>query len=312
MKPLLWIAVLLSWSSVAQADCNLAIAAGNITIDWTLNYTIKSFTFTVTRAAAPVSNCVYGIGFTKGTATDYTTRRAINGLNAANYQLYPDTTKANILKDKPAILSSNDVIMDNYADGIAGQHTLTYYVDIPYVDATSPRLLASGDFVETYTLNVYEGADPTLWGAPITSAAVTLTIRVPKIIALSLVDPGGTFDDAKTIKNSNFGLLSPGQAVAMDVRIRSNAGYQVTFQSLRSANLKHLTANSLVPYKLYVNSEWVDVSGGGAVQGLDISGQTGLGGQGYAIRAVIQPFLGAGRLAGSYSDQITVTAITKE
>ncbi|HAR41322.1 MAG TPA: hypothetical protein DCS07_01615 [Bdellovibrionales bacterium] len=303
-----WFVIALIGTSTANAACGLGIAAGNPSIDWTMAFDYKSFTLTITKGNSTA--CSYGIAFTKGGAASYATRRATVGANSARYQIYGDTTKTFALKDVPDIAAPTDVILDTYLEGDTTQHQLQFFIEVPY----SATLYHSGSFTDSFTLNVYEGADPLTWVTPVATTTVTLTINIPKIIALSLLDGGGAFDESKTTKNINFGTLAPGQNSSMDIRMRSNAGYEVRFSSANNGSMKHTAGAALVPYLFYVNGVQLNMSNSLAVPvlGLSSNGTTLQTGSAYPINVRIGAFVGSGRVAGSYSDQITVTAATTE
>lgn len=297
--------------SQAQAACGLSLSASNVNITWSLNFTSIAVQMTINKSL--VDACDFGIGISKGGGASYATRTGTDSAKVIRYQIYNSNTLTNIVKDVPDITSANDVIQGGFASGTNLTQNVLYYLEVPYNLATTPTMVSAGTYTDSYTINIYEGSDPLAFTTPVDTAAVSLTITVDKLIELSLVDSGGSFQVASTNRSIDFGTLSQGQASAFDLRVRTNAGFNVTFSSANDGRLKHTTQNSYVPYNLYVNAVLLNMSSSNAtpVVGLSGSGQTALSGLAYPLRLVIGSLTGAS-LSGSHSDQITITATTTE
>lgn len=297
----------------AHAACTLSFTTTNISVNWIPTFTYISVPVTVNRGGT--DTCDFGIGFTKGGGASYAARRATDGGgHQVDYQLYKDTGFANILKDVPDITSANDVVTGGFGGGGTTQ-SLDYYFRIPYNADVAPALLSSGTFTDSFTVNLYEGSDPLSFATPVDTENVTVTVTVPKMIAISLVSTGSVFLENETTKNLNFGSMYEGQSTGLDLRVRSNAGFEVTFSSLNNGNMKHTSANSLVPYKFYVNGALLDMSAslGTPVVGLTRAGQTAMGGLAYPLKVVVGSVAaGTLKLSGTHSDSITITATTTE
>src|SRR5690606_6395492 len=99
-------------------------------------------------------------------------------------------------------------------------------------------------------------------------------------------------------------------------RVRTNAGFSVTFSSANNGKLKPVNplTNSQVPYMFYANSALLDLSNSLSVPvvGLTGSGQTNLDGLAYPIRIVIGSLTAPNILGGPHQDSITITATTTE
>ena len=135
------------------------------------------------------------------------------------------------------------------------------------------------------------------------------------MIAISLIDTGGSFQLGNTTRNINFGTLYEGLSTTFDMRVRSNAGTSVTFSSANNGKLKHTSPgkNSKVPYKFYVNGALLDMSSSSTIPvvGITSAGQTAISGLAYPIKTVVGSLTGS-ILGGPHSDQITITATTTE
>ena len=294
------------FSQLTYAACGLSITASPINLSWDLSWTHQAVSLLVSKTNPAA--CTFGLGFSKGGAGSYT-RYASDGAKQITYQIYQDSGLSRVLKDVPDITSSNDVVMVTLPAG-SNPQTVQFYIDIPYTSATTPVLVASGTFTDSFTINAYEGSDPTAFAAPAdASAAVSLNITTPTIVAVSLVDIGGVFQDSATTKTINFGNLFQGQIARFDLRIRTNSGFSITTTSTNNGRMKHATANTYVPYKLYVNNVQSDPTGVTPV--LAGSGTTAMNGLGYPVKIEIGSAPSTA-LAGSYQDTVLITATTTE
>lgn len=293
-------------SEKVHAVCGLSIAANNITTTWDLSWTLQAVSITLDKTNPAA--CTFGLGFSKGGAGSYT-RYALNGALQLNYQLYNDNGAINILKDAPDTVTVNDVVMVTLPAG-SGPQIVQYFFDIPYALATAPFLAHAGTYTDSFTINAYEGADPSLYLAPPdASAPVNLTITIEKLINLSMVDLGNIYQDGATTKAINFGRLTTGEVSRFNIALRTNAGFSVTVTSANAGNLKHVTKNSLVPYTLFINGVLADLTG--VVPVVSGGGQTSLSGLIYPVKIVIGA-VGNLPAAGNYADVVTVTAIVTE
>lgn len=311
-KTILLLISIFAFHTEVHALCGLSLSTSNVTVNWVPTFTYIAVPVTVNKSGPDA--CDFGIGFSRGGAASYVTRRGLSGANDLLYQLYKASDLSNILKEVPDITSANDVVTGGFAGGTNMVQSVNYYFHIPYNASSGAALIPAGTYTDTYTLNIYEGSDPTLFVTPEGSpTAVTTTVNVPTLIAISIVNPGGGFVEGQTMQNMNMGSLYEGETVSLDLRVRSNAGFDVTFSSLNNGNMKHATANSLVPYKFYVNGSMLDMSNSATVpvSGLTRSGQTALTGLAYPIKVVIGNVT-SGKLSGSHADTITVTATTTE
>jgi len=292
-------------SAMAQT-CGLSVVASDLVMNWDLNWTTHAISISVSKTNPAA--CSFGLGFSKGQSGSYTRYTTQSG-KQLNYQLYQDNSSSKILRDVPDITTTNDVIMGNLPAG-SNPQTFFYYFDIPYAAATSPSLASAGIYTDGFQINAYEGTTPTAFASPpAASTQVNVSITVDKMIALSLVDTGGVFQDSATTKSINFGYLSTGQTSRFDIRVRTNAGYSLTLQSGNNGKLKHSSSNSTVPYSIYVNNAPADLSGVAPV--ITGSGSTSLSGLGLPTKIVIGT-VGAQALSGNYSDTVTITATATE
>ncbi|MGZ3742801.1 MAG: spore coat protein U domain-containing protein [Pseudobdellovibrionaceae bacterium] len=311
---LFWIVIFGLPLSKAEAACGLSLSANDINISWSLNFTSIAVSVIVSRSTADA--CNYALGFTKGNAASYVSRSGASGSNLIRYQLYKDSGLTKILKDNPDITSIDDVDDGGFQAGaIPVSQTLNYYLEIPFNLATTPALVSSGTYTDSFIISLYEGNGPP-YGTLVTSKSINLTVTVPPMIALSLVDSGAAFQLGHLSKNVDFGTLGEGATASMDLRVRTNAGFSVTFSSNNNGKMKHTSPgkNSLVPYTFLVNGAAIDLSNSNLVPvvGLTGSGSTGLSGLAYPLKVIIGNMSSPTILGGPHSDDITITATTTE
>ena len=296
------------------AACGLTITASDVTINWDFNFTYIAVQVQVDKAGP--AGCKFGIGLTKGGAASYAARRGSDGGNLIDYQLYKENALSLILKDVPDLLTDDDVVKGGFNGGTNQTQTVNYYFEIPYDAATAPSLVAAGTYTDAFTMNIYEGNVPSGYVTPVDSQVINVTINVPTMIGLSVIDSGGGYVDGQLTRNISFGTLSEGQSSAHDIRVRTNAGFDVTFSSANNGYLNHddVTKNSQVPYKFYVNAGLLDMSNSAAVpvSGVTAAGQTSLSGLAYPVKIVIGNVLSSGKMGGAHSDVVTITATTTE
>jgi spore coat protein U-like protein len=309
------VAFLLSPLSMAWADCGLSLTANDISVAWDLNFSSIAVQVTVSRANAEA--CNYALGFTKGNGASYVTRRGSTvGGNLVRYQLYKDSGLTKILKDNPDITSIDEVVDGGFQAGaIPASQSVNYYFEIPQNLATTPSLVSSGTYTDTFIIDLYYGDGPP-FGTLVTSKSINITVTVPPMIALSLVDSGAAFQLGHLTKNVDFGTMSEGATASMDLRLRTNAGFSVTFSSENNGKMKHTTPgkNSLVPYTFFANGAILNLGNSKLVPvvGLAGSGSTGMTGLAYPLKIVIGNVTGSGVMGGPHSDDITITATTTE
>ncbi|MEQ1664108.1 MAG: spore coat protein U domain-containing protein [Bdellovibrionales bacterium] len=298
----------------AQAACGLSFTSNAININWTINFTYIAVQLQIAKTGPDA--CDYGLGFSKGGGASYVSRQGTVASSLIRYQLYKDNGLTQVLKAVPDITSADEAVQGGFQAGSNMTQTVNYYFEIPYNLAVTPSLVAAGVYTDSFVISLYEGSDPLAFVTAVDTASVNVSITVPTMIALSLIDSGGGFQEGSTMRTVNFGTLAEGQASSMDFRARTNAGFNVTFSSANNGFMKHTNPakNSLVPYSFYVNGVLLDLSNSFAVpvSGVTASGQTSLSGLAYPIRVVVGNVSSGGKIGGPHSDSITITATTTE
>lgn len=301
----------LSMPMVWGSNCDFRLSVSNINLVWNQSLPTQQVTFSVTKRNNPP--CDFAVTFSKGGTSSYE-RRMRSGNSQLRYQLYKESSLTNILKQDPDVTTSNDVVTGSFDNGSNQTQTLNYYVSIPYNQATEPTLKAPGAYSDSFTLRVYKFAGKLDLDGADDSANVTITTLMPRIIQLSLVPTGAAFDPNSVSQNLNFGLLTEGATRALDVRVLSNAGYSITLSSQNNSVLRHQSAGvtTTIPYALTLNgtSKNLSSSASSPVVVAAGNGQTTMSGAANSVAITIGSV--DGKVAGSYSDNITVTTATTE
>lgn len=288
-------------------ECDFTLSVNPINVSWDLNYTYETVQVTVTKNKSKA--CDYGITFSRGGATDYN-RRAVSGVNTIRYQLYKTATLTDVLKETPDITSANEYFSGSLGVGVGLTASHTYYFQIPNADATTPSIKPSGTYTDSFNVKVYKSkVHSDFTGSPDDNKNVAVSISVPKILDISMVDSGAGFDAGAVFKSLDFGTISANQYLGFDFIVRTNAGYQVTFSSTNSGNMKHVSIpSSTIPYTVEAHSSSFSLASPTVI--LTGSGQTNPSGQRNDIKIRIGNFGDVD--SGQYSDYITVTAATTE
>ena len=302
--------VALAGASPASADpCAVTLGVSNVNISWNLNFTFQAVTFTVTKTSATA--CDYGIAFSRGGASNYS-RRLLGpaGVNLP-YQLYKDVNLTQILKYAGDIAGANDVILGHFDTGAQAAQTLTYYVQVPLGTATAPSFKPYGSYTDTFNISAYEGLDPVQFSTAIATQSVNLGATLPKIVELSVGNPGVSFDPSQVANSIAFGTVYSGVVAQRDLLVRTNAGYSITFSSANRGVMKHtdVSVSTTIPYTFNLNAAAIDLSPATSAPVL-VSGQTSLEGNRNPILLKIGNIQNT--MAGSYSDTISITVITTD
>ncbi|MFN8370541.1 MAG: spore coat protein U domain-containing protein [Bacteriovoracaceae bacterium] len=290
------------------AACGLGLTISNVTLPWTNANLSQQVNFTATRTNTSGGCRPFFITMTKGGSSTYSRRLALNS-NTLNYNLYKNNSTSFVIKDVLDQTNANEVISASFS-GSNSTRAVSYYVKMPYI-APPTGMYAGGTYSDTYIVKIFEGnrGNTTI---PAYSTSVTVTTIVPKVINISLVDSGAAYDVLDTSQTLNFGTLTTGEQQGFDMRVLTNAGFKVSFSSQNNGNLKHASYNSLVSYGLKVNNVNINLAGSSTTP-VDVATGSGIY---YATSAPLPVLVTIGnitdKLAGSYSDYITVTATTTE
>ncbi len=290
------------------AACGLGLTISNVSLPWTQANLSQLVNFTATRTNTTGGCRNFFITMTKGGSSTYTRKLFLN-TNTLDYNLYKNNSTSYVMKDVLDQTNANEVISASFS-GSNSTKAVSYYAKMPYISPPT-GMYAGGTYSDTYVVKIFEGnrGDTTV---PAYSTSVTISTVVPKVINISLVDSGAAYNVSDTSQTLNFGTLSQNETQGFDMRVLTNAGYKVSFSSQNNGNLKHASYNSLVSYSLKVNNVTINLNGSSTMP-VDVATGSGIY---YATSAPLPVLVTIGsidnKLAGSYSDYITVTATTTE
>lgn len=307
MKILITFLCILFFSDAFAINCyTLNSPAILYTIGETNPAATNTVTITRTSNASGCSN--YFLGFTKGGSASYSRLAHSAALNAdISYNIYKNSDGTGILKDKPDIVSNSETFLGTIANNqvIAS----SYYFIVSGINSTSPPRF--GTYTDTLVLKDYHGT----WNTTSTlddTINVNVTITVPKLIQLSLQSSGDVFDSSQTSKILDFGILEENEELSFDIKVVSNAGYNVSVASENSGKLKHGTAagvNALIDYEFYANNTLKGLSSS-PVSIATGTGLTPAGGASVPIRVKIGQV--DNKIEGDYQDVITVSVVSTD
>ncbi len=246
--------------------------------------------------------CDFFITLSTGDSGGFGQRQMTGGADVLTYNFYDaPNVSANVLKDFPDALTLSDVLDGQMTDTKKIEtNTLLYYWSI------DPQLVVGAATYQDSAVifSLYQGtiAAPTLED----QLTVTVSAVVPQVVELSLVPTGGAFDAADINETVNFGTLVEGAQQSFDLLVRSNSGYQVSFQSAESSTMRKSPPNpDNVSYTVTVGGNPADLSSGAGVVVATAGGATPVNGDRLAVTFTVGTV--SGRRTGSYDDNITVT-----
>lgn len=318
-RRLVWMPALLASlaASTAAADpddddkdkkCDLSVNVGNVTVNWNQNFEFQAVTFTVHKKKKRA--CDYQVFFSKGGASNYN-RRMINWISSLNYQLFKNSGLTEILKDRADATSAQNFISGSFPEGKDLTKSATFYFQIPLNLATTPTIKPSGIYMDTVAVSVYQAGVVDLPGNGQADdvVSVNLTAIIPKILEISIVNTGGTFDPNSRSKVLDFGALSEGQQKSLDLLLRTNAGYSVSLSSQNGGKLKR-TSSPMTTVNYTFSANGSNYSLANPVVIAQGSGQTSMNG----VKTRMDMTIGStdSGMSGSYQDVITVTVTNTE
>lgn len=266
----------------------------------------------ITRKKSNSSVCSnYFLAFTWGWSNNYN-RRGLNLMNGnvIYYNLYKNANSTNVLRGPNDITSNNDIFAGTIEKN--EKETLTYYFTLgPQYSSSPPR---SGTYYDNVQVQAYSGTYTNINGYE-DSSQLHIYINVAKFVSLSLVDSGGTYDGSKTSKTLDFGELTENEELNFDIRVVSNAGYNLLVSSINNGVLKRLDgagAASQIAYDFYASNTKRTLTNS-ASSPVTISSYNGItpdGGSQVPVRVVIKSV--SDKDPGTYQDYITLSVISNE
>lgn len=299
------------YSSLSFGLCNFNYAFSPIFVTSSSNNLDSVQSISVSRPSNTNSqNCGEAYTFfSKGSANSYS-RKALNSFGESiDYNLYRSSNKNTVLKDFQDFQNSNEYLSTylNYPNSLVISQ---FYFYLPAQNSTT--MVRGGTYNDTITLNIFRGGIGSPFGYFELARSLPITIVVPKLVNLALVDTGAPIDLNSTNKILDFGTLESNEEKSFDLMIASNAGYRISLSSLNNGNLKKVSGNELISYSLKVSGSTISLNNSATtpVQIATGSGITGNSGVRIPLNVKIGDITNTS--FGDYQDYITITAATND
>jgi spore coat protein U-like protein len=285
----------------AQTDCRLTLNVDDINFTWDGNSQVVTGNISLRRGRRNNQCRYFRVGFSQGLAGNYN-RRMFKGSDYLEYNIFRNSTTNTQLKTIADYSSFDENIFIFFFQNNQSTINTTFEARLP-VPNDGRTFLAKGSYLDNITATATGVFSSTLSETD----TFSITVNIPPEIDISLVNPGGSFDKNATSYVMDFGNLDQGESQAVDLKVRSNAGYTVEITSTNGGSMKHLSQAQFVNYQLEVNGGNQSFPGPGAPLVLGTaSGVTPENGVNFNLNFEIgDP---TNKAAGQYQDTITVTA----
>lgn len=248
-------------------------------------------------------DCPFFVTFSRGSQGAGQRRAALFGSEALDYQIYHSLEDRTVLKPLPDA-NANEVLRGVFAPGETVKQ-LSYTIAVP-----PEQVKPAGRYSDVLEITAFQGTPDHFLEKD--SRTITFSIQVEEVAELSMVGSGAPFDPSHRARNLDFDRLAKGTSKGFDLRVRSNAGYDVVMESESGGVMKNIDpqVSSEIPYSLYLGGSRVNLRGGRQIGLSRANRMTGAGGDQHAVEVVIGETRGA--VAGVYRDNITVTVISNQ
>jgi len=294
-----------------------ALCDFDVTTD-AINETVSSIniesaqTISVSRPnGTGANNCAYAyFFFSKGNANSYN-RKAFNSLGEGlSYNLYQGTSQFGILKDAYDFQNGNEYIK-TYLQRPNENFQSQFYFYLPSTSNTS--MVRGGNYSDQIYVNIYRSGMNSNYAYYEYTRMLPITIFVPKIVNISLVDSGSPIDLNSTFKNLDFGNLETNESKSFDLMVASNAGFRISLSSLNNGKLKNNTnTNYSINYSLKLNGNTINLSNSANTPVLVATGSGVTGNNGVRLPFNVKIGSVDEEQWGDYQDYITITAATND
>jgi spore coat protein U-like protein len=242
--------------------------------------------------------CSFFLGATKGSSPSFDRRLMLNQMAWA-YNLYTSSTSVRVLKDSPDA-NADEVMTGSFT--LAGAEKRVVLI---YLSTSITGLKPAGVFNDQVMLHLYQGPYRSA-ALPIDTKLVPIALISPLIRQLSLVDSGAAFDSSSTLHSLDFGELTSGKSLGLDMVVRSNAGFSLQVSSRNRGRLLNVEqAGAAISYQMIVDGIPRDLSKSEPTKIASGNGTTPESGSRHGVSVVIGNTTKAP--AGNYSDAVTVT-----
>lgn len=295
----------------AFGGCNHTLTGASITYTFGETNPTISRSVSLKKTGTGGTCSTYFIGFDTGSGSSYSRRVRNSALNTTiDYNLYKANNLSGILKDKGDINSNAETLFGNIPNNTI--ETQNFYFALAPVNATTPPRF--GTYTDSIKVSSYSGT----WTSPDAQEDnfnLIVTVTVPKMIYLSMITSGGAFDSTQTSKILDFGELGQNEELGFDIKLVSNAGYNLRVSSANNGKLKNTVesgTDALIDYTFTANGNIRSLSSSSSSP-VSIATGTGLtpaGGATVPIKVKIGDV--TNKSGGDYEDVITVTVVSTD
>lgn len=288
----------LTWSQ----SCNYGISFSTFQGQIQDTQQTIAHSLTISRPGnTPTPNCSqYRVFFGTGNAGSYARRAQVAGEDIP-YNIYSDSSRSHILKDFA------DANTGEYLAGATPQantqYTQNFYIGLPNLE----EIFSSGanvyfDLIPIHFYAVRNNGNIEFQ----TTRYLSILITIPRFAQLSLIPENAPFDPSSVSQTLNFGSMSTGQELGVDLRVRGNVPFGIYMSSQNGSRL--VRGHQHVNYQVNVaNQGFRSLTPAGATLYITQNNQrTDLEGERYNIRARLGD-VSSDLESGIYQDVITIT-----
>jgi spore coat protein U-like protein len=261
---------------------------------------------TIEKSISSKSCDGYAFYFSRGNSNNYD-RKAKSWKNySINYNLFKNNNMTGVLKDRPDVGNESEFIFGNFLSNT--KIKIPFYFNIPMTS----EMLPSGMYSDEIILNTYSFNSQRNTYLFESGKVIPVRIEIPKMINVSLLNVGDTFDPSRTSKVLDFGELYSGKELSLAIKVASNSGFRVYLSSMNDGYLRNMYSGQKIDYLLFVKNEKINLSHSSIKPVLfgQNCGTTGHEGKSFETRVKIGNI--NEKKDGVYEDYITVTAITND
>lgn len=293
---------LLFCKQVHSAECtNMQLQPVNTVYTFFSNITVNPQA--VVKANTNPGGCNFFLTVSYGGGGTFSNRRLASFLNTWPLRITKDAAGSFHLKTLAQASSSNDVVTGSLpGGGNDTQVTVNFWAELLDLYVARP----AGLYSDSFTVTLYRGTLSSF--TQIGSYNLTLLATTQRIVDISIVPTGSSFNVADTSEVLNFGQLAQGTTRSADVILKYNSGYILRASSANNSRLKHATLNTFVPYTIKFAGTTVNLTNSAATpvtinQGSGVSPANGT----IFNTVVTIGTIAANQANGNYSDTITLT-----
>lgn len=258
----------------------------------------------VVKANTKSGGCNFFITVGYGGGGSFSNRRLVYASNPWPVRITKDAAGTNYLKTLAQASNDNDIVTGvlpsiNNNDT---QVTVSFWAELLDLYTSRP----SGYYADSFVVTLYKGtlSSYTLEG----TFTLTLGVNSFKIVDISIVPTGSSFNVTDTSEVLNFGQLSQGATRSADVILKYNAGFILKASSANNGQLKHSSLNSYVPYAITFAGAPVNLTNSATTPVTINQGSGTSPANGTIFNTVVTiGGLPSTQGSGNYSDTITLT-----